>query len=378
MRKLQRIISRIIAFSFAFMLMAFGMSFTSMARGLIDTSKSGTLTITYKYGDDKYFDGVEVNIYKIASVNADGTSFVLDEPYSEVSPVKDLSQITDENTAADQWAKILEAVEPYAVANSEVTAKTTSENGLAKFTNLDLGIYLVRSSTIVDEVEECTYVFKSFLISIPQLNENDEWIYDGAVYTATATAKCEKETLNEKFEILKRWNDSGYENLRPTSITVVISKDGEVFDTVTLSADNNWHYSWEAKAGSLWTFEETVSGNVEYSVSLTDSRANNNGVVTVTYILTNTYNVPETPPTPPDTPPDTPNTPDEPTTPDTPTTPGIPDLPEVLGAIRDLPAVLGARRLPQTGLLWWPLPILIIAGLLFIVKGIKTLRKNNA
>ena len=92
-------------------------------------------------------------------------------------------------------------------------------------------------------------------------------------------------------------------------------------------------------------------------------------------MLTNTYK-PETPPPPPDTPnppPDTPNPPpDTPNNP--PDTPGFPSLPEVLGAIRNLPEVLGARRLPQTGLLWWPIPLLVIVGVVLIVKGI---RKNN-
>ena len=76
----------------------------------------------------------------------------------------------------------------------------------------------------------------------------------------------------------------------------------------------------------------------------------------------------------PDEPPPTPDEPETPKTPNEPDVPVIPDLPEVLGAIRELPAVLGARRLPQTGQLWWPLPLLVIVGIVFIVKGI---RKNN-
>ena len=44
----------------------------------------------------------------------------------------------------------------------------------------------------------------------------------------------------------------------------------------------------------------------------------------------------------------------------------------VLGAARDLipPQVLGANRLPQTGQLWWPVPILCIAGFVLIGSGI--------
>ena len=112
--------------------------------------------------------------------------------------------------------------------------------------------------------------------------------------------------------------------------------------------------------GHSWTVSEQVTGR--YTVSL--EQGGN------TFRITNTYN-------PPETPPDTPETPETPGTPDTPSeTPGLPSIPEVLGAVRDnLPAVLGARRLPQTGQLWWPLPVLVIVGILLIVRGIKKSRE---
>ena len=64
---------------------------------------------------------------------------------------------------------------------------------------------------------------------MPQLNENDEWIYDGAVYISNATAKCEKYGKNLEFSLLKQWEDSGYEDYRPATITVSIYKDGVLY-----------------------------------------------------------------------------------------------------------------------------------------------------
>lgn len=71
--------------------------------------------------------------------------------------------------------------------------------------------------------------------------------------------------------------------------------------------------------------------------------------------------------------------PEEPTTP--PTVPVPPSQGTVLGAVRDIvppvvPAVLGAQRLPQTGQLWWPVPILAIAGIAMVAAG--SLRRKNA
>lgn len=77
----------------------------------------------------------------------------------------------------------------------------------------------------------------------------------------------------------------------------------------------------------------------------------------------------ETPPpeTPPETPPQTP--------PGTPTPPPSTPPQEVLGAVRgpilggEGGSVLGATRLPQTGQLWLPVPIMAFAGLVLIVAG---------
>ena len=54
-------------------------------------------------------------------------------------------------------------------------------------------------------------------------------------------------------------------------------------------------------------------------------------------------------------------------------TPPPPSEGSVLGASRDEipPEVLGANRLPQTGQLWWPVPVLCIMGLGLIVSGVQ-------
>jgi hypothetical protein len=50
---------------------------------------------------------------------------------------------------------------------------------------------------------------------------------------------------------------------------------------------------------------------------------------------------------------------------------------DVLGAAREFfPAVLGASRLPQTGQLWWPVPIFFLAGLFLMFLGFERRRKE--
>ena len=50
---------------------------------------------------------------------------------------------------------------------------------------------------------------------------------------------------------------------------------------------------------------------------------------------------------------------------------------EVLGAARTPQAVLGASRLPQTGQLWWPAPILFIGGIALMAGGLVKRRTDE-
>ena len=45
--------------------------------------------------------------------------------------------------------------------------------------------------------------------------------------------------------MLKVWEDGDQETTRPESVRVQLLRDGEVYDTVTLSAENGWRHTWE-------------------------------------------------------------------------------------------------------------------------------------
>ena len=50
------------------------------------------------------------------------------------------------------------------------------------------------------------------------------------------------ETIDRRAIVV--WDDDGYEDLRPSEVTVTLLKNQKVYETVTLSAANNWRYSW--------------------------------------------------------------------------------------------------------------------------------------
>ena len=70
-----------------------------------------------------------------------------------------------------------------------------------------------------------------------------------------------------------------------------------------------------------------------------------------------------------------PETPDEPTTPTKPAKPSNPSNPSNPSTPSN-PSRPGQPTLPQTGLLWWPVPVLICAGLLLLLLGL--LRRKGA
>lgn len=57
------------------------------------------------------------------------------------------------------------------------------------------------------------------------------------------------------YKAVKAWRDGGQD--RPVSVSVEVRRDGQLQQAVTLSAENNWMYTWRAvDDGSVWTVNE--------------------------------------------------------------------------------------------------------------------------
>lgn len=313
----------------------------------VDMSRTGTLEINHRTADNEAVKGVVSKVYRVASIDENGYYKTVAPFDSETAfPIQDINSIKTQK----EWDSCLEPAKEYVKDNNISPDASSKSDGSGKtvYSGLSLGIYLVTCDSV--KIGNFKHYFSDFFVAVPGLETVGEDSYK-YVYDVVASPKHSKEdvTVINEYAVYKRWNDTGYSSNRPSSVTVQIYCDGNLYETVTLSANNSWHYKWKYEAGHEWRVRETSTGR-NYSPAVTTE---GNGFV---FVITNTYNPPEVPDTPP-------NDPGE--------TPGTPDLPEVLGAIRDLPAVLGARRLPQTGQLWWPLPILVLLGLFFIVKGIR-------
>lgn len=150
--------------------------------------------------------------------------------------------------------------------------------------------------------------------------EANGWVYDVTVNPKYSSQPESDDRITRK--VLKVWKDEGNEKSRPEEVIVQLLQDGAVYDTVALNAANNWRYTWENLDGnSRWTMVEKEMD--DYTVTVTREG--------VTFVVTNTYTG------------DTPAAP-----------PGKPAEP----------------KLPQTGQLWWPVPVLLAVGLLLVLIGL--------
>lgn len=198
----------------------------------------------------------------------------------------------------------------------------TDEAGKLSFTGLEEGLYLLRGESHYQNKK--TYNVNPSVFGLPAWDSAaGEWVYDLQL-APKAEAVPDHESGYISREVLKVWRDGEGEQ-RPNEVKVHLLRDGQVYDSVTLSAANGWSYVWdELEDKHVWTLTEDVPEG--YTVTVTQEG--------VTFVVTNTK--PYTPPPPPPPPPD----------------------------------------IPQTGQLWWPVPVLAVAGLMLFVVGFVRNRRN--
>lgn len=343
---------------------------SALAAGVINLDTDVNLTIHYTDGD-KALSNAKFSLYLVATVDKYGELTVVDD-------FKDFSvDIRGKNDEA--WKALASTLEGYALRDkiTPTDSGVTDSQGKLTFPSggkkLTLGLYLV----LGEQHKQNGYRYnpQPFMVMLPtQDMESNTWLYQ-----LTANVKYDKDkkpapptpTPTPEFitrKVLKVWKDNDSES-RPQSITVQLLRDGEVYDSVVLSKENNWRYTWADLSDEFkWNVVEKIPSG--YEVSITQEG--------VTFVVTNTIkdntsdkepeNPPENPPdNPPNNPPSNPDNPNNPDNPDNPSTPNEPNLP-------DAPIIPETPTLPQTGQLWWPVPILITAGLFLIVLGLATKR----
>ena len=300
----------------------------------IDLEAKTSLTMVF-CPDDRAAEGSEFQIWRVGEPDR-FCNFTKTETFAPYDvAVSDLT--------AEGWADLAVTLAGYA-ARDEIAPDATAvvdEDGNAVFSDLPTGLYLVTGDAY--RRGRYTYTPSPIMVSLPSRDEQEQWHYD-----VTANAKYTEKHIpgsgssKTDLKVVKVWEDDGKE-FRPTEAVIQLLKDGKVYDTVTLNEDNNWRHTWTdmSKSATWQVVEKTVPEGYEVLVS-------NDSLYSFT--VTNSTGE-EIPPGPP--PPLSPPPPEEPP-------PGNPP-----------------PNLPQTGMLWWPVPVLAVSGMVCFLAGWVKKRKEN-
>ena len=213
----------------------------------ISTNQVCSLTVSY-HCDGMAFADMPVKLYKIADVSVDYQYTLTASFTSSGLALNGISSI-------GEWNVIRSTLESNIIAY-ELEADTIAETdqaGQVCFEGLKPGLYLAVTAPVTQNNLRCS--FQSALVALPGLGSDGCWQYETSVSSKPEIITPTEEDIQLK--VLKLWKGDNGRRDRPRSITVEIFRDGVSYQTVVLSENNYWTYSWTAKKdGSKWTVTE--------------------------------------------------------------------------------------------------------------------------
>lgn len=244
----------------------------ALSSNVVDFNQKGSIQITlYEKNDNEKIEGAELTIYKVADAREKDHNLVFEYVKElEGCPVslEDLESAT-----------VSSEIEKCIPSDMTGIVKVTDSDGSVKYEDLDLGLYLVKQTNKVEGFSK----IDSFLVMIPKVIDN-KWVYD-----VEATPKTDIiRVIN--IDVKKVWNTSTSNTNHtiniPKSITVELLLNDEVIDTITLSKENDWKYTWiDLEKSDMYTVREK---NVPKGYTVTYQKEDNSFIVTNTSSLVQT------------------------------------------------------------------------------------------
>lgn len=315
-----------------------------LAAPMVNTSHRVGLTIEYKILDTK-IQNAEFSLYKVASMGEDGSFTLTPEFENYGMKVNGLDSEETQAAANAFYGYVLKD------SISPMISKKTNANGQLMFLSSQLypGMYLLTCKSHQAYGEMC-YI-QPMLLSLPTMI-HDKWIYNIEI-----TPKYSVIPKRTEVSAVIIWRDPS-EDKRPESLELqLINADTamrrSIPQKIQLGEGEAWRYTWSNLPAANWL---VVQNGVPDGYTLTTKREDN------TFIFINTrYDWVD------------PNQPSQPSGGG-----GSAEEPEEKTSeefVEFIPA--SGEKLPQTGTLWWPVPILAVSGVVFILVGIIFRKREN-
>ena len=273
-----------------------------------------TCTVNYHLADGTALSGKSFRLYRVASVGDD----------LSCAPTKEFQKyaVDLDDPDSDGLKAAAETLSAYVARDHIVPLDqgVTDANGIVVFpktvSTLENGLYMLLGDSVT--VEGVNYTAEPVLLFLPYQDETDGlWVYD-----VTVAPKSAPRTDSDTLSVVKIWKEDS-DSARPESIEVQLLKDGEIYDTVKLTKSNSWRHTWKDLPGGCdWQLTEKTVPD-DYTVVVSREQT--------TFSVTNTLTSGGK-------------------------NPG--------GSAGD-----SSGKLPQTGMVWWPIPILAALGLLLVLLG---------
>ena len=255
---------------------------TNEAKEAIITDRECSLTVSYRY-DGNAFSDQSVKLYMIAEAS-ENALYTLVPSFAESGLILNGVQTTGE------WNVIRSTLESYILANNVAPMQMdmTDETGEVCFVGLRPGLYL--TSCVCATQGGVTCSFDSALVALPGLDANGYWQYQISVAAKPEYIPPSEPDEDIPYKVLKLWKGDKDFRDRPVNIEVEIFRDGILVETIILSEEKHWSYSWSAKEdGAKWN---VVERNIPEGYAMTIEERS------TTFVLTNSFR-PDDPEPPP-------------------------------------------------------------------------------
>lgn len=333
--------------------------------------------------DNSPVRGMSWSIYNVGTFTADGKLLFHGEfaDYPIYIPDVTASSLQNAATTLENYVAIDEI--------ESLASGVSDQSGIVKFDDLEDGVYLITGERLLSG----TKIYNP----VPMFLD----VKNGKAVTGNVkmTVTDRPFVNNQMYSVLKTWKyGTGGQGAAPFEVEVEIYRDDVLVETVKLNNSNNWRYSWTGDANSEWRCKEvTVSDEYKVVINHTDTQfviENNRDVLnqtsptttetsetTTTATVTTLSSDVSTSVSSSDT------TSDRDTVTNTTTITTV-DTSDVLvstsssvGTVSSnttaTTVIGGGGKLPQTGQLWWPVPVCGASGIVLFTVGWRLNKKKK-